>query len=86
MDFYVYILQCSDESLYTGYTDNLKKRVAVHNGDEPGLSAKYTRSRRPVQLVYSESFQTKSEAMQREVAIKKLTRLEKLSPIKDARR
>lgn len=78
--FYTYILECADETLYTGYTNNLEKRLAEHNGSK--LGAKYTKARRPVILKYSESFATKSEAMKREIQIKKLTRSEKLDLIK----
>lgn len=69
-----YILQCSDGTLYTGWTNNLDKRLKEHNG---GQGAKYTRGRRPVKLVYTEEYETKREAMQREFQIKKLTRKEK---------
>ena len=72
---YTYILLCADNTLYTGWTDNLCKRLQVHNA---GTGAKYTASRGPVKLVYYESFPTKKEAMQREWAIKQLTRAEKL--------
>ncbi len=72
---YTYILRCKDGSLYTGWTNDLEKRVAAHNA---GAGSKYTRSRRPVALVYYESFPTKSEAMRREAQIKRLTRGEKL--------
>lgn len=71
---YTYIVECSDKSLYTGWTTNLEERLAAHN---QGTGAKYTRSRRPVKLVYCEEFQTKEEAMKREYAIKQLTRKEK---------
>ena len=71
---YTYIVECSDKSLYTGWTTNLEERLAAHN---QGTGAKYTRSRRPVKLVYCEEFQTKEEAMKREYAIKRLTRKEK---------
>jgi putative endonuclease len=77
MKFFVYILRCADGTLYTGYTDDLKERVMTHNGETKKIGAKYTRGRRPVELVYSESFKTKSEAMKREVAIKQLTRSQK---------
>ena len=72
---YVYILRCYDGSLYTGWTTDLKQRVKAHN---EGKGAKYTRSRRPVELVYHEEFGTKSEALKREAAIKRLSREEKL--------
>ena len=68
------MLRCSDNTYYTGWTNNLEKRIAVHNR---GLGAKYTKSRLPVELVYYETFRTKQEAMQREAAIKKLSRKQK---------
>lgn len=71
---YVYILRCSDDTLYTGWTTDLDHRVAVHNS---GKGAKYTRSRRPVELVYHEEYSDKIEAQRRERAIKKLSRAEK---------
>ena len=76
---YVYILSCSDVSLYTGWTNNLEKRIKAHSN---GKGAKYTRARLPVELVYFEEFEDKIEAMRREYAIKKLTRKEKLLLIK----
>lgn len=72
--FYVYLLLCSDNTLYCGYTNDLEKRINAHNS---GRGAKYTKSRLPVRLVYSESFQTKSEALVRECAIKRMKRSEK---------
>ena len=83
MSHYIYILQCADESLYTGYTTDIKKRLEEHNGigdtkSAKSAGAKYTRPRRPVQMVYNESYNTRSEALQREYAIKQLTRAEKL--------
>lgn len=77
---YVYIVRCSDGSLYTGWTNDLKNRIKAHND---GKGAKYTKSRLPVKLVYSEIFETKSEALSREAKIKKLTRKEKLELIKN---
>lgn len=71
---YTYIVQCKDGSLYTGWTNNLKKRIAAHNA---GKGAKYTKSRRPVQLVYYEEFGLKEEAMRREYEIKHMSRREK---------
>jgi len=71
---YVYMLKCFDGSLYTGWTTHLAERVNTHNA---GQGAKYTRSRRPVTLVYYESFSDKSEALKRECAIKALSRQEK---------
>lgn len=66
---YTYIVKCSDETYYTGWTNNLEKRIQTHNA---GKGAKYTKVRRPVELVYYEEFATKEEAMQREYAIKQL--------------
>lgn len=71
---YTYILKCADGSLYTGWTNNLEKRVKDHN---QGKGAKYTRGRGPVELVYYEEFTTKEEAMRREYAIKQMARTEK---------
>lgn len=71
---YTYILKCADNTLYTGWTTNLKTRLKAHN---QGKGAKYTRPRRPVVLVYYEEFQTKEEAMRREAAIKNLSRPQK---------
>ncbi len=71
---YTYILKCSDGTYYTGWTNNLEKRVSDHN---QGRGAKYTKARRPVELIYYEEFITKEEAMKREYAIKHLTRLKK---------
>ena len=71
---YTYILRCADGTLYTGWTNDLTKRIAAHNA---GNGAKYTRSRRPVELVYYELFPTKEEAMQREYEIKQMTREQK---------
>lgn len=78
---YVYILRCSDGSLYTGYTTDLIRRVWEHNHSTKG--AKYTRSRRPVVLVHSESYSSRSDAMKREYAIKQLSRTDKLKLIGD---
>lgn len=76
--FYVYIVRCADNTLYTGYTDDLENRIELHN---KGLASKYTRSRLPVDLKYYEQHSTKSAAMKRECAIKKLTRIEKIKLI-----
>lgn len=67
--FYVYLLRCADNSLYTGYTTDVERRLRQHND---GRGAKYTRSRRPVELVLQESYETQTEAMQREYEIKQL--------------
>ena len=74
--YYTYILRCSDNSLYTGMTNDLNKRINEHFSKSK-KGAKYTKSRRPVRLVYAETFSTKEEAMKREAAIKKLSRKEK---------
>ena len=76
---YTYILKCKDDSLYTGWTNDLKKLITSHNA---GKGAKYTKARRPVELVYYEEFQTREEAMKREYAIKQLSRKEKEALIK----
>lgn len=68
---YTYILRCKDNTLYTGWTNNLEKRIEAHN---TGKGAKYTKARRPVELVYYEQFETKEEAMKREFAIKQMNR------------
>ena len=75
---YTYIVKCSDETLYTGWTNNLKKRLEAHNS---GKGAKSTKNRRPVELVYFEEYDTKQEAMKREYAIKQLSRQKKLALI-----
>lgn len=71
----MYMLRCADGSLYTGWTNDLEKRLAAHNG---GRGSRYTRSRLPVELVYYEALETKQQAMSRECQIKKLRREEKL--------
>ncbi|WP_058367543.1 GIY-YIG nuclease family protein [Haloparvum sedimenti] len=71
---YVYVLECADGTLYTGYTTDVERRVAEHDAGE---GAKYTRGRTPVELRHVESFETKSAAMSREHAIKQLSRTEK---------
>ena len=76
--FFTYILRCRDNTLYTGYTNNLNKRVEKHNS---GKGAKYTKTRVPVELVFFKEFETKSEAMKFECFIKKLSRTEKLKLI-----
>lgn len=75
----MYIVRCSDNTLYTGWTNHLEERIEAHNR---GKGARYTRSRRPVELVYFESFATKEEAMSREFKVKRLTRAEKLRMIR----
>ena len=71
---YTYLLRCADGSLYCGWTNDLKKRLAAHNA---GTASKYTRSRRPVEPVYAELHDSKQEAMRREYRIKRLSREEK---------
>ena len=75
---FTYIVRCSDGTLYTGWTNDLDKRVKAHN---EGKGAKYTRSRRPVSLGYFECFETKEQAMRREYEIKRFTREEKMKLI-----
>lgn len=77
---YTYIVECKDGTLYTGWTNNLEKRIADHND---GKGAKYTRARKPVTLVYYETFEEKKEAMKREYEIKHLNRQEKKKLIED---
>lgn len=78
---FTYILECADGTLYTGWTVDIEKRLQAHN-DKKG--AKYTKARVPVKLVYLEKFSDKRAAQQREYAIKKLTRTEKLALIDQA--
>lgn len=72
---YVYIIECKDNTLYTGYTNNLEKRIDKHNN---GLASKYTRGRTPVKLVYFEEFDNKNDALKREYFIKSLRRDKKI--------
>lgn len=78
--YYLYILQCADKTLYTGITTNLVRRVEEHNFGT--LGAKYTRGRRPVTLVFSRKFRTRSTVSRAESCIKKLSRKEKLDLVK----
>jgi len=78
--YYVYILECADQTLYTGSCADLARRVKEHNFGNNG--AKYTRGRRPVKLVFSQKFRTRSRACVKEIQLKKLTRLQKLAIIK----
>lgn len=78
---YTYIVKCSDKTLYTGWTNDLEKRIEMHNS---GKGAKYTKARLPVELVYYEAFDTKEEAMSREWHIKRLSRSEKQKLIEAA--
>jgi len=77
---YVYILQCSDNTLYTGWTNNLPNRIKTHSA---GKGSKYTRCRLPVKLVYFEKYDDKISAQKREFEIKQLSRLKKLELIKN---
>lgn len=83
MSWFVYVLRCRDDSLYTGYTDDVRHRLKTH---QSGKGAKYTRSRLPVTLVYQEELPDKSAALRREAAIKRLTRREKLQLIEEKER
>lgn len=74
--WYVYILECSDKSLYTGITNDLDRRVEEHNNSK--LGAKYTRGRRPVKLVYAQKVKDKARALREEYRLKKLSRYEKI--------
>jgi len=78
--WYVYVLKCSDETLYTGITTDLQRRIEEHNSSPKG--AKYTRIRRPVEMIYFEQCKDKSGATIRELEIKKLSRAKKLELIK----
>ena len=78
MKHYCYLVRCSDNTLYCGYSNDIEKRIKTHNAGE---GAKYTKTRRPVVMVYSEAFDTKSEAMKREYQIKQLTRKQKFQLI-----
>ena len=74
MENYTYIVRCADGTLYTGWTNDLKKRIKAHND---GKGAKYTRGRGPLRLVYRESCENHTRALQREIEVKKLTRAQK---------
>ncbi|PQJ36368.1 endonuclease [Salinibacter sp. 10B] len=78
---YVYVVECTDGTYYTGYTTDVERRITEHND---GTGARYTRGRRPVELVHVESFDTQSDAMQREYAIKQLRRSAKEALVKDS--
>lgn len=78
-DHWVYVVRCSDDTYYTGYTTDVERRVEEHN---TGMGAKYTRGRAPVTVVYTERFRSQSTAMQREHEIKTLDRLEKESLVR----
>ncbi len=82
MTAYAYIVECADGTLYSGWTNDLEKRIAAHNA---GQGAKYTRSRRPVTLRYYEEFEDKSEALRRECALKKMSHAKKQALIEKGR-
>ncbi len=77
MSYYTYILHCADNTLYTGITTDLERRIREHNTDDKKW-AKYTKSRRPVELIYHENYLSRSEASKREYRIKQLSRAEKI--------
>ena len=79
MSWHVYIVQCKGSKLYTGITNNLERRIRAHNN---GVASRFTRSRKPVKLLYSEQYSTKPEALSREAQIKRLPREKKLQLIK----
>ena len=80
-NWYVYIVRCSDQSFYTGITNNVERRIDEHNNSDL-LGARYTRTRCPVNLVYQESLDSRSEATRREYKIKGLSRTEKEALVK----
>ena len=73
--WYVYILRCADDTLYTGITNHPERRLKAHNA---GTASKYTRARRPVAMVYQEEVETKGDALRREMEIKAMSRCQKL--------
>lgn len=75
MPYFVYIVECADQTLYTGWTTNVERRLKIHNA---GRGARYTRERGPVRLVYMEEVPSRSAALKRELAIKRLPRANKL--------
>lgn len=81
--WHVYMVRCADDSLYTGCTNDLARRVEAHN---TGKGARYTRSRRPVQVVWSVRVKDRSAALSREARVKQLSRLEKLALVKKRRK
>ncbi len=82
MSYFVYILKCNDDTLYTGIAKDVQQRLIEHNSSEKG--AKYTRTRRPVDLVYIEESENRSSASKREYAIKKMSRSQKLLLIQES--
>ena len=85
MQYFFYILRCADNSLYSGVTTDLNRRLSEHNEDG-NKGAKYTRSRRPVKLIYSKKFLNRSAALKEEYKIKKLSRTAKIEMIKKNRK
>jgi putative endonuclease len=79
-EYFVYILLCSDKTMYTGITTNLERRVKEHNNSK--LGAKYTKPRRPVKLIYSKEFTNRSESSKEEARIKRLSRKEKTNLVR----
>ena len=79
--YFLYILKCSDQTIYTGITTNIERRIKEHNNSK--LGAKYTKVRRPVKLVYSKEFENRSFASIEEARIKKLSRVQKIEFIKN---
>ena len=80
--YFLYVVECADGTLYTGYAVDVTRRISAHNA---GRGAKYTRSRLPVSLIYCEEFETKHDAMSAEFRFKRLSRKEKLARIEQAR-
>lgn len=83
MPYFTYIALCSDKTLYTGYTNDIQSREDTHN---QGRGAKYTKARLPIEIVHVEEFQTRSQAMKREYAIKQLSKDQKLSLVNKSKR
>ncbi len=82
--FYTYIVECSDYTLYTGWTTDVDKRMRAHNGEIKG-GAKYTKGRRPITLLWAQEYPTKEEAQAKEYAVKQLSRNEKIAIVKGRR-
>lgn len=80
MPYFTYIARCSDQTFYTGYTNNIQDRELTHN---QGKGAKYTKARLPIKIIHVEEFQTRSEAMKREYAIKQLSKQQKQALIQN---
>ena len=80
-NYFFYVLECKDTSLYAGYTNDVDRRVTVHNA---GKGAKYTKARGPVRCIYYETFETKQQAMRAEYAFKQLRRSDKLQYMRRA--